>query len=240
MGTHDSWARYYDYVYEVSYGDFYKHFTDNTVRTIQSILPRGSITDLGAGTGRLSIPLADLGYEVRAIERSAGMIRELQNKLGTEPALITIVHEDICEADFGSPNLILSLFTVLSYITDESALKRTIERIASSLQHGGFFFFDLPAKAFFHSGILMDYQHQDLTRKIQIKSSLKPERYSYHEVTSGTYEGLPFSYEDTFTIRYWDPEQVCDLLCRAGMRKEVFDLSQFSSTGSHYFLYKKE
>ena len=50
--AHDSWAQYYDFVYQKTYGEFYDRFNQLTLQTIQKILPyKGSILDLGAGTG---------------------------------------------------------------------------------------------------------------------------------------------------------------------------------------------
>jgi 2-polyprenyl-3-methyl-5-hydroxy-6-metoxy-1,4-benzoquinol methylase len=64
---HDSWADYYDLVFS----DIDRDYTKLTLDTIKSILPDGgTIIDFGAGTGRISIPLAKNGYSVTAIEQS--------------------------------------------------------------------------------------------------------------------------------------------------------------------------
>jgi SAM-dependent methyltransferase len=41
-----------------------------------------TILDIGAGTGRVSIPLCDLGYRVIAVEPAAGMLEKLRAKAG--------------------------------------------------------------------------------------------------------------------------------------------------------------
>jgi SAM-dependent methyltransferase len=40
----------------------------------------GTVLDIGAGTGRVSIPLSDLGYKVIAVEPAAGMLEQLRLK----------------------------------------------------------------------------------------------------------------------------------------------------------------
>ena len=62
--AHDNWGSLYDYVYEQTYGDFYRDLTVETVDQINQILPSGTIIDYGAGTGRLSIPLSNQGSKV--------------------------------------------------------------------------------------------------------------------------------------------------------------------------------
>ena len=72
---HDSWASVYELAYRRSFGTFYKQLTDLTLQTIKEYLPMGSsIIDFGAGTGRLSIPLAKKGYKVTAVEPSEAMM----------------------------------------------------------------------------------------------------------------------------------------------------------------------
>lgn len=55
---HDNWGTYYDFVYEQTFGSFYNNLTTETLNVINQILPKGTILDFGAGTGRLSFPLA--------------------------------------------------------------------------------------------------------------------------------------------------------------------------------------
>ena len=62
--AHDNLGSLYDYVYEQTYGDFYRDLTVETVDQINQILPSGTIIDYGAGTGRLSIPFSKQGYKV--------------------------------------------------------------------------------------------------------------------------------------------------------------------------------
>ncbi len=78
---HSSWADVYDLAYERSFGEFYSELTDATVQFIAGIIePPARIVDFGAGTGRLSVPLAKLGFRVTAVDPCLEMLRQLLQK----------------------------------------------------------------------------------------------------------------------------------------------------------------
>ncbi|HIA63571.1 MAG TPA: class I SAM-dependent methyltransferase [Planctomycetaceae bacterium] len=78
---HDSWAEAYDVAYEQSFGDFYESLTTTTLGLVLgTILPPVRIVDFGAGTGRLSIPLAGHGFQMDAVDPSVGMLDQLRAK----------------------------------------------------------------------------------------------------------------------------------------------------------------
>lgn len=61
--------------------------TPTTARVVALAGARGSVLDVGAGTGRASLPLARLGHPVTAVERNDGMLtglRELATGLPVE------------------------------------------------------------------------------------------------------------------------------------------------------------
>ena len=81
MTAHNSWAKVYDRAYKESFGSFYKEFTELTIKVIQEETAQGlKVIDFGAGTGRLSCPLSELGFDVTAVDSSLEMLKELQSK----------------------------------------------------------------------------------------------------------------------------------------------------------------
>ena len=78
---HDSWASVYDEAYQKSFGGIYSSLTDLTLDFVQTNTRSGaSILDVGAGTGRLSIPLSEFGFTVVAVDASSQMLRVLTQK----------------------------------------------------------------------------------------------------------------------------------------------------------------
>ena len=70
---HDSWAIFYDFVYQKTFGNFYNSLTDETLKVINNIIPYGTIIDFGAGTGRMTIPLKNQDCEMIAVKKSKGL-----------------------------------------------------------------------------------------------------------------------------------------------------------------------
>jgi SAM-dependent methyltransferase len=236
---HDNWGEYYDYVYEQTFGGYYDALTAETLNVIKQILPDGSIIDFGAGTGRLAIPLAEHGYRVIAVEKSAGMVNEFNRKLSRGNALIEIHKCSISEYDGANANLAIALFTVLSYSISEEELTKNLHAICNSVTSGGYFFFDLPSTLFFQGGRIIQRESANLNRIVDIAATKELDIYTYHERCSGVFNGKDFRYEDEFEIRYWEISKFERILNENGFIDTTQTFPQFSSTGSTYKLFKK-
>ncbi|MBP7652230.1 class I SAM-dependent methyltransferase [Candidatus Dependentiae bacterium] len=237
---HDSWANYYDFVYETTYGVFYKNITEQSLNIIENVLPTGKILDMGAGTGRMSIPLSKKGYNITAIERSANMYKILKQKSKQNNIDINILNLPILDYNGSENNMVLCLFTVLNYILDEDELEKTISIIKNSLVNNGYIFFDIAEKVFFNIRQLININRDYLQRKVIVNPTDVKDIYSYTEECGGIFNGQSFKYTDEFKIRYWEPVTVINKFIDAGF--EIFsDYSeQFKNTGSAYFVLKKK
>jgi 2-polyprenyl-3-methyl-5-hydroxy-6-metoxy-1,4-benzoquinol methylase len=233
---HVSWANVYDDVYAQSFGKLYHDMTQQTVEMIKSLMPEGArIIDFGAGTGRLSIPLAAMGYDVVAVEPCKEMLEQLILKNNAYDILTVQCNmqdyqiEEQCD-------IALCVFTVLLYLLDEDSLKQSIKVASESIKPGGYLMIDIPSEALFHN-----YEHYDarINRSIEINlidndASL----YRYSEKTKYIKEDEIISYSDTFKIKYWPVDYVKEILGQYGF-KDIQSLTAFSGTGSNYFLCKK-
>ena len=133
-----AYSRYYnllyrdkDYVGEADY--------------IQALLSRhgvahGDLLELGSGTGKHGRLLAEKGYIVHGIERSADMVAQ---------AGAVVVNGFSCEqGDIRTAQMkrsyaaVLSLFHVVSYLTDNASVRAVFDRAAEHLTSGGLFIFD--------------------------------------------------------------------------------------------------
>ena len=132
----NAYSRYYDLLY---------HDKDylGEVNYIQALLNRqgiteGNLLEFGSGTGKHGCLLADRGYHVHGIERSAEMVAQAMSCNG-----FTCEQGDICTVQLGRAyDAVLSLFHVVSYQTSNADLMAVFARAADHLKKGGLFIFD--------------------------------------------------------------------------------------------------
>jgi len=233
---HSSWAEVYDIAYQRSFGDFYARLTDATVDLIaKRVQLPAKIVDFGAGTGRLSIPLSRKGFDVTAVEPCENMLNQLKRK--DVAGLVTVACSKMenfrGEVHFDAA---LCVFTVILYLLEETALRRSFEAANASLKPGGILLLDIPSEAIF-SG----YSRRDAIFERCVTVTHNSESiYTYREeLVVKNDDGEPTRYEDEFRIRHWHSEQVIRVLQDTGFSL-LEDLSAlFFGAGSNYYILKK-
>ena len=75
--SYEQCAHFYDLFDQKENIEFFYHYASQS----------GEILDVGAGTGRIAIPLAERGIEVCCVEPSPAMRREFEKKLAQRPDL---------------------------------------------------------------------------------------------------------------------------------------------------------
>lgn len=106
----------------------------------------GEALDIGAGTGRIAIPLAELGCRLVCVEPSEAMRVQLEQKLAQQPALLERIQ--IVPSDASSFKLTHTYpLAMLSgsfrhFLTDEERLS-ALQNIAAHLKPGGSLVFDI-------------------------------------------------------------------------------------------------
>ncbi len=235
---HDSWSKYYDFIYQNALGDFYDYVTNETVKVINELLPDGKVIDYGAGTGRITIPLKKQGYKVIAVEKSSGMASEIKKK-GKGYCLDIPVHNcSINEFNNEEVDLALALYAVLNYSTSEGELKRNIVAIYNQLKPNGYLFFDLLELWFFKIKEIIHVSLDDFSHREWL-TQREENIYTYHLEGSGVLEGSEFHFNEEFSIRYWDLTTVNDIFIEIGFEEVQKTFPQLSSISSTYNLYKK-
>lgn len=105
-----------------------------------------SILDLGCGTGRHDFCLAQLGHEVTGVDRSGEMLAVAARQQATfqgpgKPP--TFVQGDVRSVRLGQTfGVVVSLFHVMSYQTQNQDLISALGTIREHLKPGGLFIFD--------------------------------------------------------------------------------------------------
>ena len=113
---------------------------------VLALLPPGAtVADLGAGHGRIAIPLARRGASVFAVDRSREAL-EFEEWTSRQPG-ITILHEDFLAAEpawagQGPLDLVCCLGNTLSLLLEEAQLNHLFALAFRALAPGGRLLFD--------------------------------------------------------------------------------------------------
>ena len=194
------------------------------------------ILELGCGTGRHTITLADRGYAVTGIDLSPTVVdlaRRRAHALGTEFLVM-----DMRALQFPERfDACICLFCGICYLTDDEDLRRTFGGVRASLRTGGLFVFD------FWNGMAVAAQGPTVRVKEardgearRILRIAEPDvrwpdhvcRLRYHclVVEDGT---LVDEFEEVHALRFFFPREMSHYLQESGF--EVVQLRPFMGTG---------
>jgi SAM-dependent methyltransferase len=135
----DAYAAYYDLLYT---DKDYREEAEYVHQLIgQHLQPASSILDLGCGTGKHANEFFKLGYTVAGVDKSARMITIAQQQFGSDN--IKFIEADIRSVRTNRKfDVVVSLFHVMSYLTEDIDLEQTFETAAVHLNKQGLFIFD--------------------------------------------------------------------------------------------------
>jgi SAM-dependent methyltransferase len=119
--------------FQTKCNEFRNFLTDN------SILPSTNkiAIDLGAGHGLQSIPIAEIGFQVLAVDFNQQLLEEL--KINAKDLKIKAINDDIKKVEeFAvNPELIVCCGDTLSHLADKSEIIKFISDISNSLDSKG-------------------------------------------------------------------------------------------------------
>jgi SAM-dependent methyltransferase len=135
-------AALYDYEYRRRRADvtFYRELA--TQRGAAKVL------ELGAGSGRVTIPLARDGHHVVALDQSHAMLEKLRARVAALPSAaarrIDVVEGDLRTFELGGKfPLVIAAFNVLEHLYTRGEVDACLRHVASHLAPGGAFAFDV-------------------------------------------------------------------------------------------------
>ncbi len=100
------------------------------------------VLDLGAGTGRNTLPLARAGHPTYAVELTASFVTGIREAAAAENLTVTALEGDLLRADLDLPRAHFALIVcaeVTSHFRDTTDLRALFERVAGWLRPGGTF-----------------------------------------------------------------------------------------------------
>ncbi len=110
--------------------------TEDTVGFLSDLAGPGPVLELGIGTGRVALPLAQRGHEVRGVDASEAMVEKLRAKTGGENIPVTI--GDFAELDIEEEfSLVYVVFNTFFALLSQEEQVRCFENVARRLRDEG-------------------------------------------------------------------------------------------------------
>src|SRR5919201_1919643 len=109
-----------------------------TVDFLAELAGSGRALELGIGTGRIAVPLAQRGVPVHGIDMSRAMVARLREKPGAERIGVTIGDFASTTVD-GTFSVAYLVFNTISNLTTQEAQVACFRNVAAHLEPGGCF-----------------------------------------------------------------------------------------------------
>jgi SAM-dependent methyltransferase len=228
----------YDLVLQRTFGPALRGLTDATVQVVRELVsPPASVVDFGAGTGRVSLPLSELGYHVTAVDPSAAMLARLAKKERTGASVTRVVAPLEKYRGVGDQDLALCVFSVLGYVLDEQRLAAAFRGVGSALRPGGFAVVDIPGPEALEG---FEVESEDVLRHVEIEPVPEAEGLHAYRERAAVRRGVEVKrFEESFLIRAWERRKVVDAAGAAGIVLAEDITPRFEGWGADYLLFRR-
>ena len=119
---------------------------DPVVDFLADLAGDGAALELGIGTGRIALPLAQRGIRVHGIDLSAAMVARLQAKPGAEQIGVTIGDFATTTVE-GTFSLAYLVFNTINNLTTQDEQVACFQNVAAHLEPGGCFVIEVGVPA---------------------------------------------------------------------------------------------
>jgi len=107
----------------------------------------GDVLDLACGPGRHSVPLAQRGFKVTGVDRSAFLLDHARERAAQAEVSVEFLESDM--RDFRRPtsyDLALNLFTSFGFFRDHADNQHVLDNVSACLRPGGALVLDVSGK----------------------------------------------------------------------------------------------
>lgn len=110
------------------------------IQQLLSLTSNGHILDLCCGIGRHSIPLAQKGIQVTALDLSPTLLRHARKAIEHQELPLNFIHADMRRLPFDNTfDAIINVFTSFGYLENEQEDQRVLQEVQKALKPGGLF-----------------------------------------------------------------------------------------------------
>lgn len=143
MSCYEKLAPFYDRLNtEVDYSLWSRYFIEAMQN--HSIAPGELVLDLGCGTGNLTLPLLQAGYDVIGVDISPEMLSEARDKCADEGYFPLLLCQDMTEFElYGTVKAALCCLDSFNYLTEDGDLEKTFALLRNYVEPDGLLFFDV-------------------------------------------------------------------------------------------------
>ncbi|HDX9577946.1 TPA: methyltransferase domain-containing protein [Bacillus pseudomycoides] len=123
----------------------YEKWMEFTEQSLEQIgKTDAKILDVACGTGNVTLPLVQKGYDVTGVDLSEEMLTIAQQKLGEEGQFIPFYQQDMRQLDVpGEFDCVTIFCDSLNYVLEEEGVQETFRRVYQHLRPDGLFLFDV-------------------------------------------------------------------------------------------------
>lgn len=235
MSIFGTYSRYYNLLYK---DKNYPGETDYVHGLIKKYQPNAkNILDLGCGTGRHDILLAQRGYEITGVDMSEEMLAVANSQLlsiNPKPSYINFIRDDIRAVRLSTTfDVVISLFHVMSYQTTNNDLTAAFATARAHLKEKGIFIFD----CWYGPAVLTDRPAVRVKRledeEVHVTRIAEPVMHpnqnlvdvNYHVFVKEKASGKVEELKETHRMRYLFLPEIDLLLRKTGM--EIIESSEW-------------
>jgi SAM-dependent methyltransferase len=231
------------------YDEIYAYYLDPQLTEAETILieslvkSSASILDVGCGTGRHAVVLAQAGYNVTGIDDAGKMLEEL-NKKSTS---VTIINDKFLEHDFRDQkfDLIILMFNVFNeFIFDEETAADCFDKFGLLLKNSGKVLINISDPGTFNQ---KDAQFSNVYEKKGLTYQLQWKIISFDKKTNTTVSREQIIISDSqgkkvkeidsdIKQRWWREDELKRLAKKTGFQVK---LNRLKLNNDYYFIFSK-